>query len=139
MLPILKSFFREFFKILWLCGRYVGVCAIMMLISLSLATGKFPPPIKEVYKSFSSVRSSMNIAETTENFAKAQEQQRQILAAIEDKPSRPTQNGQVNVNLVTDKERIQSLEYEVAMLKSKLARAQQETRQLEIRQASAQR
>lgn len=145
----LKTMMKESLKLLWLCGRYIGVCALMILGTLSLATGKFPPPIKEVYQSFAAVRSSMNFGQATQSMALAQQQQKEMLAALDDpngdfsKVTRHPQatadadpNG-MGVNAVSDKEKIKALEYEVALLKAKLARAEREAYQLQARQPSS--
>ena len=152
MLPALKTLLQETLKILWLCGRYLGVCAILVFGLMSLATGKFPPPVKDVYQSLQAFQSSINIGKATRGLASAQAQQKQILAALEDNGTPMPESGAqvedqtqpkdanvvgMGVNAVSDKERIKALEYEVALLKAKLARAESETYQLQVKQASA--
>jgi hypothetical protein len=131
-LEFLKQTLRKIFDVSWMCLRYLFVCSLMMLAALSLATGKFPPPVKEFYNSFSSVRSAMNLQQSTRNILEGQQRQREILDSLEDKSL------QANT---PDKQKIRSLEYEVASLKAELARAQRETRQAQaqIRQSSTQR
>jgi hypothetical protein len=151
MISALKTMLQETLKLLWLCGKYLGICALLMLGLLSFATGKFPPPITEVYENLRSFQSIMNIGKATRSLASAKEQQNQILSALEDQnlpmpepgaqtaeqaPQQDVKPG-LGINVVSDKERIKALEYEVALLKAKLARAESEASKVQVQQASA--
>jgi hypothetical protein len=150
---------KGFFRIVWLVTRYFLVCGLITLATMSITTGKFPPPVKDIYKSMGQLQStysSVNLAESTANIAKARETQKQVFAMLDnvDSGNAPPPNlhqiqdtdpvanesgkretASAGVNTVTDKERIKALEYEVAYLKAKLARAEWETRQAIARQA----
>ncbi len=127
---------RETLKFFWMIARYFLVCLVVMFITMCLATGKFPPPIKEVYHSLRNLQEQVKIMESTSNLAKAQQQQRQILDMIDEKPNATGAVVTMRPPGVTDQQRIQALEFEVASLKSKLARSQWETKQLKSCQPS---
>ncbi len=149
------AFLRKTWDILWFCIRYLAACVLGTLGIMSLASGKFPPPVKEIYQNISNIQQAVNLSETTAKIAKARGEQRQIMdfldnvddegakrpsvkpaAAVAGAESRTVvdENGQ---QVASDKERIKALEYEVAYLKAKLARAEWEIRQAQSRQATA--
>ena len=134
MLQILKSFFRGVGRILWMCTRYLLVCGLAMYVMIALATGKFPPPVFELYKNLQSMHSAMDLVQATSKIAMAHNQQKQIMADI-DSGAR-SDNFQASATLPPDAQlqKIKALEYEVAVLKAKLARAQWETRQAQQQQ-----
>jgi len=119
------------------------VCVLVMCSVVSLATGKFPPPIKEVYQNIRGAQASLNIANSTAQFARAKEDQQKVLDALDQASDVSADQRSVarDFNRVSPQEKIKELEYEVALLKAKLARAQWEVRQLQSQQqpSSAQR
>lgn len=131
MMPELKTIGREVGKILAMIARYFFVCGVIMLATMSLVTGKFPPPVVDVYSTLKQVQENLDMGKATSQFAKAKKEQSQILTDLENM-DRDVDGRKVagTVNLpATDQEKIKALEYEVAVLKAKLARSQWETRQ----------
>jgi len=112
-----------------------------MLAGLCLMTGKFPPQLGEIYKSFSEFQSSMDLSKNMTKIAKSQEAKKEImkeLEQIEQIQNAPLGN-QPSVIVVDPQAKIRALEYEVAYLKSKLARAQweaQNAQNAQMRQAN---
>jgi hypothetical protein len=132
----MKGILREILKIIWMLTRYILVCVLVMSGIVSLATGKFPPPFKEVYQNIRGAQASLNIAGSTSQLAKAKADQQKTLNALEQEsefqPNQRSVAQESPENL--DQQKIKQLEYEVALLKAKLAHSQWEFRQLQKQQ-----
>ncbi|MEZ0393328.1 MAG: hypothetical protein ACAH59_14005, partial [Pseudobdellovibrionaceae bacterium] len=101
-----------------------------MLIVMSFMTGKFPPPVKDVYQSLSKIQKSMDLVKATNNIVAHKKKNEAVLKEIEDDRSQLPVDGQLSDELMPMDShqlalaRIKALEYEVALLKSKLYRAE---------------
>lgn len=126
--------------------KYIFACSLLVLGSMVLLTGRFPPPVTDLYKSVTRFQSSMDIGKNMAQFAKAQEERRSLMEELEREEA--ISDGRAPASTTTGKpgrpagepafdpyERIKVLEYEVAYLKSKLARAEWEVNNLKTRQA----
>lgn len=128
------QFLKELSKVALSGLKYLLVSVLFSLAVLSFVTGKFPPPIKEFYQTLSQFQSSMNISKAGAQIAKAKIDQDAMLKKL-DEDSINAKSGTNEYGNPTDpllflQKQVKSLEYEIALLKSKLNRAESESDQL---------
>lgn len=119
--------------------RHLAVSVFIMLLTLSVSTGKFPPPIGETFRALKGLHGVVNMGEAATRIAEARKSQEKALDEIdhEGKPSSDRSPASVEAEVpgkAADK--IKSLEYEVALLKSKLNRAQWEAQEAKAKLAA---
>jgi hypothetical protein len=127
------SFLTELASVSWVAFRYVLVSLTVMLVTLSVVTKQFPPPVMSVYHSLKNANSMLDLGGSTSIISKAKMDREKLMKEIEE-DQKTTGNGnapQGQAVVVPEAEqKIKSLEYEVALLKSKLYRAEWEAQQL---------
>lgn len=114
--------------------KYGLASVVVMLLTLSVSTGHFPPPVLDIYKSVKAVNRDLDLGGSMSVMAKAQTDREKILSEIDQVQQEPL-NGvslpaPVPNRLQEAEKKIQALEYEVARLKSRLRRAESEANQL---------
>lgn len=63
--------------------KFVGGSALMLVVSMSLVSGKFPPPMKEYYTNLRHMQNGPDLSQSMKAIADARNQQKEIMAAIE--------------------------------------------------------
>lgn len=122
--------------------KFLAASVAMMALSMSLVSGKFPPPLKEYYTGLKAMQNSPDITQSMKEIAEARSQQKMLLEQI-DHETRGQVGNQANaggqeaiVNKGDLEKKVKALEYEVAYYKAKLARSEWEKHQLESQHAS---
>lgn len=133
-----QSFGKNLLKMIWVFSKHLFICAAFSILTLSVVTGKFPPPLKESYHSLKELKNIVNIGENTSAFAKAKLEREKVLKELDEIDRQPASlespsksdapSGARAVENAAD--RIRSLEYEVASLKSKLQSSRAEADEL---------
>lgn len=137
-----NSFLSQMAHVGWNVSRYFLASATVMLGTISVMTGQFPPPVFEVYKSVKEIKSSLNLAQSAASLAAAKIERDKVLKEINSE-QRSIASTEVDLSNGTQtkgidsEQRIKSLEYEVALLKSKLYRAEWEAEQFKEQAAAA--
>lgn len=125
-----------FQKILIGLIRYISTSVLTMLIILTLATGKFPPPILETWENLKTLQKELGSAKNLQQLARSRQEQKQILSSLEhlDEPykkspslpktqtSEPVQH--IDVDLSLD-DKVKALEWQNKALTERLIKCQQ--------------
>lgn len=124
-----NTFLNQMAQVGWNLSRYILASVTVMFATVSLMTGQFPPPVFEVAKSIQEIRSAVDLSHAAASISAARAERERQLAGIGagDRDLASTNDGEANIAQSSSQdEKIKSLEYEIALLKSKLYRAEWE-------------
>jgi hypothetical protein len=119
--------------------RHLAVSVFVMLLTLSVSTGKFPPPIGETFRALKGLHRVVNMGESATRIAEARKSQEKALDEIDKEGRTSSDRSPASVEAESSGkavDKIKSLEYEVALLKSKLNRAQWEAQEAKAKLAA---
>jgi hypothetical protein len=121
--------------------KFLSVSVAMMLLSMSLISGKFPPPVKEYYTILKGIQSGTDMGKSINAIVEARNQQNKLLENLNEESAaikKVINNGDTGagLNKVELEKKIKALEYEVAYYKSKFARSEWEKQQIERKYSS---
>lgn len=127
-----------FSKILLGILRYVSSTILTMLAILTLATGKFPPPIMQTWQDLKQLQKTLGNNGNLRELVRSRKEQQDLLASLDriDDPYRkinaPTKKSQDDTPVVTSlsidtsqDETVKALEWQNKVLTQRLQRCQQ--------------
>lgn len=119
------GFLKATTKILWETFKNISISCMLMLVVLSVMSGKFPPPVFEIYKSLSAVQKDLNVGTNLKGIVERKKENESLLRDIENTESYTTASRSPQSvdegSKVNQQATIQALEYEVARLKMQMA------------------
>lgn len=128
---------------MWAIVRYSLVSVTVMIATLSAVTGQFPPSFGQLQRTMESTKKLVDVGSTLEKIEKAGKERQKVFEDIAQQDASfrnpASASGAHPAAPSADSERkIKALEYEVALLKSKLYRAEAEADELKtlLQQAS---
>lgn len=138
-MPLYKALAKGFLSFL----KFAGGSVILMIITVSLISGKFPPPLKDYYYSMRQMQAGeADFGSSMKIIADARKQQEALLNQIESEntgksgSSDPRGSRGYGLSIVELDKKVKALEYEVSYYKAKFARSEWEKKQLEHQMAN---